>query len=59
MMILNLIAAVLSRPLFLALILAGAGLTLAHFSRRRAGASTPAGLDKYKTGSPVPRNCTP
>jgi len=38
MMILNLIAAVLSRPLFLALILAGAGLTLAHFSRRRAGA---------------------
>ena len=38
MMILNLIAAALSRPLFLALILAGAGLTLAHFSRRRAGA---------------------
>ena len=31
MMILNLIAAALSRPLFLALILAGAGLTLAHF----------------------------
>jgi uncharacterized SAM-binding protein YcdF (DUF218 family) len=38
MVILNLVAAVLSRPLCLALILAVAGLTLLHFSRRRAGA---------------------
>jgi uncharacterized SAM-binding protein YcdF (DUF218 family) len=38
MMILHLVAAVLSRPLCLALILAGAGLILLRFSRRRAGA---------------------
>jgi uncharacterized SAM-binding protein YcdF (DUF218 family) len=38
MMILNLVAAVLSRPLCLALILAGVGLMLLRHSRRRAGA---------------------